>query len=222
MSLRDTIRGARDEAAANVSARSKSGDEQGKENAGAEQLDAEERQGFSKKSISRARPAREAAVGVRYVDAKGNSRGGKVPVTKEEKKAARRRENDLQDMRATVSNILLEQNPEYAQRRRTWWIIMGIGFGAMIVTLIIYGVATQQANDATAPLGFASIVLMVIAYGCIIGALIYDWVRVRPLRKAGDAVASGMSVKKMESLLDQDARERAQKKAQKASKNKGK
>lgn len=214
MSLRDTIRGAREEASANASARSTETKPSNDANLSEDSLEGEKK-GFSKRSLSRAKPAREAAAGVRVVDTKGNSHGGKVPQTKEERKEARRRERDLEDMRSTISNILLEQNPDYPKRRRTWWIIMGVGFGAMIVTLILSGVASQDVGTVSGPLGIASIILMVLAYAAIIGALIYDWVRVHPLRKACDAVAGGMSVKKMESVLDQDARDRAKAKAEK-------
>lgn len=219
MSLRDTIRGAREEAAANASARSTDTESSGEESS-SDVLEGEKK-GFSKRSLSRAKPAREAAAGVRVVDAKGNVTHGRAPQTKEERKEERRRERDLEDMRATVSNILLEQNPDYPKRRRTWWIVMGVGFAAMVVTLILQGIASQDVGDAMVPLNITSIVLMVLAYAAIIGALIYDWVRVHPLRKACDTVAGGMSIKKMESIIDEDARARAKERAKKeASKSK--
>lgn len=210
MSLKDTIKGAREEAAANADAL----DASKKEETTVEQ-DLEERKGFSKKSLSRAKPAREAAAGVRVVDTRGNMSRSKTPQSKEERKEERRRERDLEDLRATVSNILLEQDPAYSKRRRNWWIFMGVGFAAMIVTLILSGVASQDAGDVTKPLGIISVILMVIAYACIIGALIYDWVRVHPLRKTCDSIAGGMTVKKLEAVIDDDARARAQQKAQK-------
>lgn len=214
MSLRDTIRGAREEAVANASVLSKNADANNKANtASVDDASSESHEGFSKKSISRAKPAREAAQGVRVVDAKGNTSHGKAPQTKEERKEARRRAREVDDMRATVSNIMLEQNPEYIKRRRMWWVLMSVGFVALIIVMILYGVAAQSAQDLSTTLGIICVILMVLAYAAIIGSLIYDWVRVRPLRKVCDSVADGMTLKKMDAVIDKDARERAARKA---------
>ncbi|MDD5800064.1 MAG: hypothetical protein PUD09_05455 [Coriobacteriales bacterium] len=211
MSLRDTIRGAREEAAANANDLRKGSDD----TKPADDDVPKEREGFSKKSITRARPAREAAQGVRVVDARGNSSHGKTPQSKEERKEAKRRVRELDDMRATVSNIMLEQNPDYIHRRRVWWGLMGAGFACLVVELIVYGVGTQGGQAIGEVAGIISVLLMVLAYAAIIGSLVYDWVKVRPLRKVCDSVADGMTVKKMNSVIDNDARERAARKAQK-------
>lgn len=208
MSLRDTIQGAREEAGANGVLSRKD-----KEDKPAEDVskDEGERGGFSKRSVSRAKPAREAAAGVRVVDASGRTKSNKAsgePKTKEEKKAERRREQELNDKRFTVSDAILNQNPDYVRYRRTWWILLGTGFAALILTFVTNIADPVAAADVRTNLGLASLILIVFSYVAIIAGFIYDFRKIRPLRKQADAAAAGMSLKKLNGTVDEIRREK--------------
>ncbi|MGI6754517.1 MAG: hypothetical protein ACOX4F_00590 [Atopobiaceae bacterium] len=223
MSLRDTILGAREELDANtkltqrdVASTSDASSEEGDKNTG-----------FAKKSISRAKPAREAAAGVRVVDASGREKStsagasgvGSHKLSKEERKAARAREQEISDLRFTVSDYTLNQNTDYLKFRRTWWILLGAGFITLIITFVINIVDPAEASDVTTNLGLLSLALIAFSYVAIIAGFIYDWRRIRPLRRAADEVAKSMSVKK---LRTQVAAIQAEKLAKKTEKDKKK
>ncbi|MGN9234642.1 hypothetical protein ACTM8Z_04990 [Atopobiaceae bacterium HCP3S3_D6] len=222
MSLRDTIQGAREEVGANGVLSRKDKEEKPAEDA---EKDEGERGGFSKRSVSRAKPAREAAAGVRVVDASGRTKskkGTSEPKTKEEKKAERRREQELNDKRFTVSDAILNQNPDYLKYRRTWWILLGTGFAALILTFVTNIADPAAAADVRTNLGLASLILIVFSYVAIIAGFIYDFRKIRPLRKQADAAAAGMSLKKLNGTVDDLRRkkmaEEAARSSQKAAK----
>ena len=135
MSLRETINAAKREAQeANAPLAKK--DEK-------DAADEDERSGFSKRSVTRAKPAREAASGVRVVGASGGGRtssaSGKTPVemTKDEKKRARRERRDEADRRASASQIVLKQIPGYKRSQRVWWGLLGTGFVCTIISWLL-------------------------------------------------------------------------------------
>ncbi len=64
------------------------------------------------------------------------------------------------------------------------------------------------------------IVGIVIAYACILGAFIYDLVRIRPIRNACRSKAEGLTEKRLNNLIEKDAAERDAKKAKRESKKK--
>lgn len=213
MSLRDTINGARQEAqdAGMMPGAPKDSDSDGDE--------AQERTGFSKKSISRAKPSREAAEGVRVVSHTGRTvSGGKreADMSKEEKKAHKKRERDAADRRAAASQILLKNSDEYRKGYRLWWILLGIAVGVTVVSWLLVYNFPDQSSDYSTPLGIFSIVAIVLAYACIIGAFVYDWRHVRPLRKRADAAVAGMTEKRVMQILTDDAEKVAKEEAERA------
>ena len=153
MSLRETINAAKREAQeANAPLAKK--DEK-------DAADEDERSGFSKRSVTRAKPAREAASGVRVVGASGSSRkssgSGKAPVemTKDEKKRARRERRDEADRRASASQIVLKQIPGYKRSQHVWWGLLGTGFVCTIISWLLPNLFPQQLNEGTTPMGVA-------------------------------------------------------------------
>ena len=213
MSLRDTINGAREEAAKANAPLAK--------DASKDEADDSERTGFSKRSVSRAKPAREAAAGVRIVSA-GSSAGkssastaGKAPVemTKDEKKRARQERRTEQDRRTSASQIILHDTPGYKKSQKVWWGLLGSGFVCTIVSWLIPNVY-PKAVESSAALNVVLLILLILAYGLIIAAFVYDWRVVRPMRKKAEATTNRMTNKKVTQVLRGEANEIAREQAE--------
>ncbi len=213
MSLRDTINGAREEAAKANAPLAK--------DASKDEADDSERTGFSKRSVSRAKPAREAAAGVRVVSA-GSSAGkssasttGKTPVemTKDEKKRARQERRTEQDRRTSASQIILHDTPGYKKSQKVWWGLLGAGFACTIVSWLIPNVY-PKAVVSSAALNVVLLILLILAYGLIIAAFVYDWRVVRPMRKKAEATTNRMTNKKVTQVLRGEANEIAREQAE--------
>lgn len=208
MSLRDTIEAAKREAQEAGSVFS------GKEKKDADGAQQEESVGFSKRSTARAKPVTAAASSVRVVsaeDAKEGRSGKKASeMTKEERKADRAARQASDDRRVTVANIILKDDPEYKKTQKVWWVLLGTG---LVLTIFSFGVnaylnRVENVDTALASrLVVAAMVTLVTAYVCIIGAFIYDLVKARPIRKRVDAEVKGMTKKKLEQLIREDAEE---------------
>lgn len=210
MSLFDTIQGARKEAEANRDERNNK--EDSTEQAYQDVDDDDKKGGFAKRSVARAKPAREAAANVRVVSSSGKtkSKGSNVAApTKEERKAERARERDELDRSDAVAQILLESDPTYKPKRRVWWILIGGGFVAMAGSLIPFAINSEQAQNYSSTLGTFSVICMILAYALIIGAFVYDFARIRPMRKQTQRIAGSMTRKSMQKVLDDDRKARA-------------
>lgn len=211
MSLKDTIDGARKEAAEAGSLRP--GQPKGDEAEDA----AEERKGFSKRSVSRAKPAREKSSGVRVVSSTGRTvSGGKAEteMTKEEKKARKAERRDREDRRAALQQAILRKSGAYRKGYKLWWILLGIAVGVTVVSwLLVYYFPDDSSNYQT-PVGMVALLTMIVAYTCIIVAFVYDWRKVRPMRKQAEGMVAGMSDKKVNQMLVEDAQEREREQAE--------
>lgn len=215
MSLRETIEAAKREAEEAGSIFVGSGREKGKSEEGAEQ----ESEGFSRRSAARAKPKTAAASTVRVVsaeDAKQGRTGKKSSeMSKEERRAERERQRDIDDRRNTAANILLKNDEEYSRIQTFWWAAVILG---LVMTIASFGINWGLANgmipeDAAVAISGVAIAALVLAYVSIIGAFIYDLVKGRPIRNRVDAEVKGMSRKRLENIIRADAEERAAKKA---------
>ncbi len=206
MSLIDTINGAKKEAEANSVRTDK----------GADANDDAKKPRNNKRSAAGAKPAREAAAGVRVAKSGSHSSGKPASeMTKEEKKAARREERDAADRRAAAQRALLNQMPGYKKTQRVWWILLGIGLVATLISWLMGQYIPTALSNPTSPEGIVMIALMVLAYVVIIAAFIYDWRTVRPMRKAADAQANSLTDKKVNQILRNEADEAARKQSEK-------
>ena len=196
MSLRDTIEGARDEAKVTVDTMTKkSKDAAEKPTASDEDRAPAAYDPFKsgKASAAGARPAREAASSVRVE----GERSKKSPalMTKEEKKAAKAEERRLEDARNQAYDYILKSDDAYKKTDKTWWILLGVGFGMTVISLLL-------------------------AYGFIIAAFIYDFRKRRPFRKAAERRLQGMNDKRVADYIasedEKAARAAAKAEAQKA------
>ncbi len=200
MSLRDTIEGARSEAKENV-VDLKPKKKDGEKDDEAKKVPAYDPFQPGKSSAATGRPKAEAASSVRlegkHKEATPLERSS---MTKEEKKAERARERAREDMRTRAYDVLLKSNPDYKKTEKVWWIVLSIGFGCTLVSLLVaYFMDGGQSLGTNA--GNISIVFLVLAYVFIIGGFIYDLVKRRPLRKAAEKRLSGMNDKRVAEFL---------------------
>lgn len=212
MSLKDTIQGAREEAAAsgNPFDRTKKG-----EATQDSQTSTRTDQGFTRRSMARAKPSRAAAAGVTVVSSGKGKPEDKM--SKEERKAKRKAEREVEDRRYNVTQILLEENPEYHKIRKMWWAFLIVGVVFMATALALYGTVSSGNGGVLPWMGTAAMVCMVLAYASVIAGLIFDYVKMRPLRKDADMRARSMSDKRLKTRLVEDAE---RKEAEKAARSK--
>lgn len=200
MSLRDTIEGARSEAKENVSnlaPKKKDGEKDDEA-----KVAAYDPFNPGKASAATGRPKTEAGSSVR---AEGKYKGAtpleRSSMTKEEKKAERARERAREDQRTRAYDLILKANPEYKRTEKVWWILLGIGFGCTVVSLLVaYFLGGQDLGTAS---GIVSIVALALAYVFIIGGFIYDLVKRRPCRKAAEKRLASMNDKHVADFLAQ-------------------
>lgn len=217
MSLLDTINGAREEVA-------KSRSDEGKKVTNANSDD-DASAGMVKRSVARAKPARSAAAGVRVAAASGtkadSARAARAntSMTSEQRKVAREEEERNRDRAATASNIMLGKDPVYRKRRTIWWVLVIVGLAMTAISFVMmYVTPPNMTNDFSTVYGAISIVVLVLAYGGIIGAIVYDFVRIRPIRRAIEDRAHALSYKRQEAIIKEDIVERRAKKSRRRGK----
>ena len=226
MSLRDTIDGARKEAqeAGGLSGNVKTAasakapkDERGTKADKSSKDDTEKRDPMTTRSYhssaAGAKPSREAASTVRTASSGstpgmggGLFGGGGTPAQKEARKEEKRKQREEEDFRQRGYDLILRTNEEYRRTDRTWWILIGVGFGMTIVSLILVWAFPADSTNYQTIVGIASVASLVLAYGLIIGAFVYDWRVRRPVRKAAERKVAGYSDKKLAELFEEQRR----------------
>ena len=226
MSLRDTIDGARKEAqeAGGLSGNVKTAasakapkDERGTKADKSSKDDAEKRDPMTTRSYHSSaagtKPSREAASTVRTASSGstpvmggGLFGGGGTPAQKEARKEEKRKQREEEDFRQRGYDLILRTNEEYRRTDRTWWILIGVGFGMTIVSLILVWAFPADSTNYQTIVGIASVASLVLAYGLIIGAFVYDWRVRRPVRKAAERKVAGYSDKKLAELFEEQRR----------------
>lgn len=210
MSFRDTLNGAREELNENRDAYKKSEET-------VEEDEKEESTGFEKKSVTRAKPAREAAAGVRYVTSSGKPKKGSANVkprsemTKEEKRAQRQKERDAEDRRTMAAQALLKKDPTY---QKWHGISMGMIVAGLVCTalswVIVIAVPDSQ-TDLTSFWGVMAIVMLVVAYIGVIGGFIMDWARLYKVRNMYNDRVRSLKEKQLNAIIEQSYQEVAEK-----------
>lgn len=197
MSLRDTIQGALQEAEGNAVGRPK------KE--AKEVVTDGEKKGFSRSSAAKAKPAREAGASVRTGSGSGSRSSSFIGggETKEEKRERRRLEREETDLRTRAYDLVLKSMPDYRRTDRTFWIVVGVGM-VFAVASIVEMYAFGQVEDVLSTQGLIATGTLAVAYVCIIGAIIYDFAKRRPLRKRAQAQVNSLSEKKLVELFEQE------------------
>ena len=199
MSLMDTIKGAREEVAAqNTSSdAAKRDDSSTQTNASSSSSS----QGFTRRSAARSKPAREAAAGVRVVTKTGKPKK-KAGLTKEEQKAERAREREVDDRRYSVREMMLENDPEFKRVNKVWHRLLIVGAVFVFIALTLYGLVKNAGDEGSPVMAAAALGTMLFAYVIMGIALIYNWRMVRPLRVDYDHRVASMSDKKLKATLE--------------------
>ena len=135
-------------------------------------------------------------------------------LSKEEKRARKQAERLQEDRLYAASNALMRQDEDYNRRRKFFWVLLALGMVAIVIVWLMLGTTRGQEMQTI------QIVGIVIAYACILGAFIYDLVRIRPIRNACRSKAEGLTDKRLNNLIEKDAAERDAKKAKRESKKK--
>nr|WP_073296870.1 DUF805 domain-containing protein [Parolsenella massiliensis] len=178
--------------------------------------------GMTRKSPTKAKPVREAAGSVRVVAKKKNPDGSTstVGMTKEEKKEVRRAEREEEDVFNTLTNAMLKRDELYTSRRRIWWVFLALGLVFVVASFASgYIGASDGFNmyDLSTTGGILSVVSLVLAYVFIITSLVYEWMKIRPLRNETQNRIAGLSPKKrratLAELCEEDERKRVEKKS---------
>lgn len=180
--------------------------------------------GITRKSPTKAKPVREAASSVRVVAKKKNPDGSTstVGMTKEEKKEIRRAEREEEDIFNSLTNAMLKADELYTSRRRMWWVFLGLGLVFVVAAFVSgYIGAPDGSNmyDLSTTGGVLSVVSLVLAYVFIITSLVYEWMKIRPIRNEKQDKVTSLSPKKRRAMLadlyEADERKRAEKKSAK-------
>lgn len=180
--------------------------------------------GITRKSPTKAKPVREAASSVRVVAKKKNPDGSTstVGMTKEEKKEVRRAEREEEDIFNSLTNAILKADELYTSRRRMWWVFLGLGLVFVVAAFVSgYIGAPDGSNmyDLSTTGGVLSVVSLVLAYVFIITSLVYEWMKIRPIRNEKQDKVTSLSPKKRRAMLadlyEADERKRAEKKSAK-------
>lgn len=170
--------------------------------------------GASRKSAASAKPARAAASSVRVVPASAKARRREAEqgeslegLSKEEKKARKQELRIKEDRMYSAANILMKNDAEYRSKRRIFWVLMAIGVVAIfLVWFLLMGVLSSLPENV---IGVLQIAGLVLAYGFVIGAFIFDMVKIRPIRNFYKAQVAGMADRRvLEILEDADTKDK--------------
>ena len=151
---------------------------------------------------------------MRVVTSSGKVKSGsKAPVemTKEEKRAARQKQRDEEDRLTMAAQAMMRKDPAYIKYHK---ISMGMIIAGLVFTglsWIIVLVAPRDSSDVSTVWGMLAVVTLVVAYVGVIGGFIMDWARLHKVRKAYNAKAASMSTKQLNSVIERDRRELAEK-----------
>lgn len=166
-----------------------------------------ERSGMARRSTSSAKPARPAAGSVRTVATSGKAKRKQLEqgedlsgLSREEKKARKAQRRMQEDRIYTAQNALMKQDPEYIKHRRRWYAMLALG---IICIVIAWALMALNGGETT---GVRELVVVGLSYAFIIGAFIFDFVKIRPIRNACRSVAEGMSDSKLNSVIEREAK----------------
>ncbi|MDO4806783.1 MAG: hypothetical protein Q4A07_05990 [Coriobacteriales bacterium] len=193
MSLKDTIKGAREEAGSNVRPFDRAPKDASDD---AVSAGSSNQQGFVRKSATKAKPSRRASEGVRMVSSSGKTKK-KSDVSKEVAKAERKHDREISDLRYNVSQKLLEEREDYQRIHKIWFRFLVAGIALMATAVILYLIVSNMGTNAPEALGILGLLVMVAAYIVVIVGLIYDWRKIRPIRSEVDAYVKSMSEKRL-------------------------
>ncbi len=168
--------------------------------------------GASRRGASSMKPVRAAASSVRTETKRptGNARQralAEASMSKDEKKALKAKQREEENAIYTASSILCNKDPKYKKLRKYWWALL---IGAVVFTALSWaGLAGAVGIGGEV----FSIVIIVLAYACIIGALIMDFTVVRKRRNYYRDKVKAMSKRAVDRIIEASYQERVAKEA---------
>lgn len=175
--------------------------------------------GQTRKSAASAKPKRKAADTVYISNSKQKSSKPTPKLSKEEQKIKREQERAHSNAIYSVATILMNNDPRYKKFKLVWWAMLGLAVLILICTWIIQ-VKLKLHEQKT--VSYLSIGLLLAAYAPIIIAIVLDFAKVRPIRKAARVKAASMSKKQLDAILEEEVRKNQKKKLEKELKKKAK
>jgi hypothetical protein len=186
--------------------------------------DAPRSPGATRPSAGSAKPVSKAAASVRVESKPKKATSARAramqesTMSKEERKAAKAKEREEENLVYTATTILTNGDAKYKKLKRVWW------------AMLIAAVVCTALSWVTLSTGFGgqwlSVVILVLAYVGIIGALIMDFTVVRKRRNVFRDRVNAMTKKQVERIVEdsyaQRAADDAAKKARKEAKKAGK
>ena len=166
--------------------------------------------GASKRSAARAKPKRDAAGTVRV--STGSAKAGGRALTAEERKVAEREKRMAANRDMAAVNVLLKKEPGYKRNRTIWGVMLVSGLAMTILSWVVMLVLPGQGGEPSALASRLAIVALVLAYVLVIGSFIFDFTKIRSLRKAMETKVASMSDKRIDDILREEAFARAAKK----------
>lgn len=172
--------------------------------------------GQTRKSAASAKPKRKAGDTVYVSSTRSKSPGfGKAmpEKTKEEKRIDREKARVENNAIYSAATVLMNNNPDYKRYKMIWWVILGV---AIVMTVVSWVVQMQIQSLVW------GLVSIGVAYVGIIGALILDFWKIRPIRKDARIRAASMTKKQLDAVLEKEVLKNQRKKLEKDLKKAGK
>lgn len=172
--------------------------------------------GQTRKSAASAKPKRKAGDTVYVSSSRSKSPGyGKAmpEKTKEEKRIDREKARVENNAIYSAATVLMNNNPDYKRYKMIWWVILGV---AIVMTVVSWVVQMQIQSLVW------GLVSIGVAYVGIIGALILDFWKIRPIRKDARIRAASMTKKQLDAVLEKEVLKNQRKKLEKDLKKAGK
>lgn len=153
--------------------------------------------GVSRKSASSAKPVREAGSSVHTL-----SRQAREKQQRKQQQAEAKEEQRKERERAAVMSAAVVKTPEYKKWRRWWVIVIVIAIVAIFASwlfgmLVNKGILPDGLFGTAAPV---TVVLIIIGYGGLVAALVIDFKKIRPMRKASQARVANLSKREKREL----------------------
>lgn len=180
--------------------------------------------GSTRPKSGSAKPASRAGASVRIETPKSQmSKRQKAmaeqTMSKEEKKAQRAKERELENAIYTATTVLTNKDEKYKKLRRVWW---GLLIAAVVFTVLSWATLASGIGGAV-----LSTVVLVLAYVGIIGALVMDFTVIRKRRNVFRDRVNAMTRKQVDRIIEEsyaekqadDAAKKARKEAKKAGKS---
>ena len=178
--------------------------------------------GVARKSAASAKPARAAASSVRVVATSGKAKREQIAkgenlegLTKEEKKARKKERRRQEDRIYAASDALMHEDETYQRYQKIWWGMMIVGVASLV---ILYVITSLYGDTSTSWAAIMQIVLLILAYGCIIAVFVFDFWKVRPIRNQYQAIAQGLSDAKIDAIIEKSNADKERKEAEKDAK----